>query len=297
MVRDRGRAHRSAGLNLDPEHAAVMPGRPPPDPSLRDAADVAIEVGVDATVGLSAAEAAARLARGGPNELRAKPPVPVWRRILAQFQDPLATAALLASGRVLVAGGMSSRSGYLAAAETYDPATGSFAPTGSMVTARTGATATVLADGRILVAGGADGSGNATATVELFDPATGTFGLTGQMTTPRKAHTATLIDGGRVLVIGGVGPLATAELYDPATGTFSRTGPMATARTSHAATLLPDGRVLVTGGYDGTEYLSSAEIYDPKTEAFGPANQRGVRLGSWSSTPVGDQPWGRVPER
>ena len=65
MVRDRGRAHRSAGLNLDCEHAGMMPGRPPPDPSLRDAADVAIEVGVDATVGLSAAEAAARLARDG----------------------------------------------------------------------------------------------------------------------------------------------------------------------------------------------------------------------------------------
>ena len=96
MVRDRGRAHRSAGLNLDCEHAGMMPGRPPPDPSLRDAADVAIEVGVDATVGLSAAEAAARLARDGPNELRAKPPVPVWRRILAQFQDPLVYLLLVA---------------------------------------------------------------------------------------------------------------------------------------------------------------------------------------------------------
>ena len=103
MVRDRGRAHRSAGLNLDPEHAAMMPGRPPPDPSLRDAADVAIEVGVDAAVGLSAAEAAARLARDGPNELRAKPPVPLWRRILAQFQDPLVYLLLVAIVISLVA--------------------------------------------------------------------------------------------------------------------------------------------------------------------------------------------------
>ena len=75
----------------------------PVDPSLRDSADVAIEVGVNATVGLSAAEAAARLARDGPNELRAKPPVPVWRRILAQFQDPLVYLLLVAIVISLVA--------------------------------------------------------------------------------------------------------------------------------------------------------------------------------------------------
>ena len=103
MVRDRGRAHRSAGLNLDCEYDGMMPGGPPPDPSLRDAAEVAIEAGVDATVGLSAAEAAARLARDGPNELRAKPPVPVWRRILAQFQDPLVYLLLVAIVISLVA--------------------------------------------------------------------------------------------------------------------------------------------------------------------------------------------------
>ena len=75
----------------------------PVDPSLRDSAEVVIEVGVNATVGLSAAEAAARLARDGPNELRAKPPVPVWRRILAQFRDPLVYLLLVAIVISLVA--------------------------------------------------------------------------------------------------------------------------------------------------------------------------------------------------
>jgi P-type Ca2+ transporter type 2C len=35
--------------------------------------------------GLSSQEAQARLARYGRNELVAEPPVPVWRRFLAQF--------------------------------------------------------------------------------------------------------------------------------------------------------------------------------------------------------------------
>ncbi|MCE3273970.1 MAG: cation-translocating P-type ATPase, partial [Ramlibacter sp.] len=39
--------------------------------------------------GLSAAEAARRLARDGPNVLRSAPPVPAWRRVLAQFRNPL----------------------------------------------------------------------------------------------------------------------------------------------------------------------------------------------------------------
>ncbi|OKL52348.1 cation-translocating P-type ATPase [Buchananella hordeovulneris] len=39
--------------------------------------------------GLTQAEAAARLAADGPNELRGKPPVPWWKSLAAQFKDPL----------------------------------------------------------------------------------------------------------------------------------------------------------------------------------------------------------------
>jgi hypothetical protein len=34
-------------------------------------------------------EAATRLQAHGPNELRSLPPVPLWRRALAQLRDPL----------------------------------------------------------------------------------------------------------------------------------------------------------------------------------------------------------------
>ncbi|MCD6044724.1 MAG: ATPase, P-type (transporting), superfamily, subfamily, partial [Burkholderiales bacterium] len=59
------------------------------DPSLLDAAEVARALGTALEDGLSAGEAARRLAKDGPNELRAAPPVPAWKRLLAQFRDPL----------------------------------------------------------------------------------------------------------------------------------------------------------------------------------------------------------------
>ncbi len=76
-----------------------MPADPSLSPSTRDGADVARELAVDPAVGLSSTEAAGRLQRDGPNELRAKPPVPLWRKVLAQFQDPL---IYLLSGAVAI---------------------------------------------------------------------------------------------------------------------------------------------------------------------------------------------------
>lgn len=59
------------------------------DPTLVAPAEVCRALDVDPDAGLTAAEAARRLAEDGPNELRSQPPVPWWRRVLRQFQDPL----------------------------------------------------------------------------------------------------------------------------------------------------------------------------------------------------------------
>ncbi len=53
----------------------------------------------DDVLGLSGPEARRRLAEHGPNELQAVPPVPRWRKVLAQFADPLVYLLL---GAVLV---------------------------------------------------------------------------------------------------------------------------------------------------------------------------------------------------
>ncbi|KRB96969.1 haloacid dehalogenase [Hydrogenophaga sp. Root209] len=73
------------------------------DASIIDADAVAVALGVNVETGLSAQEAASRLAHGSPNELRAAPPVPAWRRALAQFQDPLIYLLLAAVAVALVA--------------------------------------------------------------------------------------------------------------------------------------------------------------------------------------------------
>ncbi len=73
------------------------------DASVMEADAVAAALGVDVETGLRAQEAASRLAQHGPNELRAAPPVPAWRRVLAQFQDPLIYLLLAAVAVALVA--------------------------------------------------------------------------------------------------------------------------------------------------------------------------------------------------
>ena len=68
-----------------------------------DAEQVARLLATDLGRGLTSEEAARRLRTVGPNELRAAPPVPRWRRLLAQFQDPLIYLLLAAIAISLVA--------------------------------------------------------------------------------------------------------------------------------------------------------------------------------------------------
>jgi hypothetical protein len=189
------------------------------------------------------------------------------------------TASVLATGKVLVAGGDASGK----SAELYDPATGTFAATGSLIDPRTSTahTASFLSSGKVLVAGGDYSNGVAPvqylANAELYDPASGIFTATGPMSTARYAHTATVLASGKVLIVGGSSDGtgdATAELYDPGSSTFTPTGSMTVGRNSHMASILTSGKVLVVGGLTGVlpgvrgTLDASAELYDPVNGAF-----------------------------
>ncbi|RGL26889.1 cation-translocating P-type ATPase [Bifidobacterium bifidum] len=73
------------------------------DPSLTEANEVAKALDVDTNIGLSSAEAQRRLEKFGPNQLASAPPVPKWKKFLAQFQDPLVYLLLAATVISLIA--------------------------------------------------------------------------------------------------------------------------------------------------------------------------------------------------
>jgi hypothetical protein len=157
-----------------------------------------------------------------------------------------------------------------ALAEIYDPTTGKFSHTGSLLFAGADFHTALLADGRVFVAGG-DVVGTPTDSLELYDPKTGQFSLAGTVDQNRHSYTSTLLADGRVLLAGGYSdpPLAadptpsvgnSCLIYDPATGRLSPTGSMSEARLDATAILLADGRVLIAGDNTG---LTSAELYKP----------------------------------
>ncbi len=193
-----------------------------------------------------------------------------------------ATATLLPTNRVLVAGGDGSTTA-LASAELFDPTAGTFSATGAMTSPRALHTATLLNTGKVLVVGGMTTDAyampaltNATelATAELYDPSTGKFTTTGSMKAARAWHTATLLPDNTVLIAGGFYETSggspnfpqTAELYG--NGTFTSTGTMAAAHVHHIAIALSPGVLIAGGGYvyegqEGTSYnyINAAEMY------------------------------------
>jgi N-acetylneuraminic acid mutarotase len=101
------------------------------------------------------------------------PQAGAWSAIQGMLETRMShSATLLPDGRVLVTGGegADARTGGLdeplRSAELYDPASGTWSATASMV-AIGGHTATLLPDGKVLVEGGTDGN------AEVYDPGSG----------------------------------------------------------------------------------------------------------------------------
>jgi Ca2+-transporting ATPase len=86
-------AHMATGEAMTDVQAQTKPV----PPYRQSAAEVVVALTSDATHGLAAEDARARLAIHGRNELPAAPPVPAWRRFLNQFRDVLTILLLIAT--------------------------------------------------------------------------------------------------------------------------------------------------------------------------------------------------------
>jgi hypothetical protein len=177
-------------------------------------------------------------------------------------------ATLLNDGRVLVAGGFDSATGFVSL-EIYDPKTDIWSsPAGVLSSPRNLASATTLKNGKVLIAGGYDPIlQQPIESLDVFDPASGAVTKLGvAFAQPRFSHTATLLADGRVLVVGGscskdetCAPKF-GEIYDPLTDKLAAVGVPGSRTLFHSATPLVDGRVLVVGGMSTA---TLAAIFDP----------------------------------
>jgi hypothetical protein len=170
----------------------------------------------------------------------------------------------------------------LATAELYDPASGTWSPTGPMHFARYDAAAVRLADGRVLVVESGDLRGVAGGGVvfgggggaELYDPATGRFTITGDLPDTRHLEwafhysptvgTLVALDDGGALLVGnkvlGRAPGVTSHgswisdtrsfRYDVATGKWSEVGSPSIISFSNTGTL-PEPSPVVESAGDG----------------------------------------------
>jgi hypothetical protein len=169
------------------------------------------------------------------------------------------SAATLADGRVLVAGGDGRND-----AEVLDPATGMFGEPIAMPSVRAETISVALPNGTVAVFRGGltvlNPDRPATDTpVDIFDPATNTFREAAPV--PFEPSAAAVLADGRVFL----GTFHGGLVYDPATGTTATTkiGPI----DSGSVVTLADGGVLVVGssGTDelGTPVPAPTEVFRP----------------------------------
>ena len=198
--------------------------------------------------------------------------------IVARFG---ATATLLNTGAVLIAGGQDATPAVQNTAELYDPTADTFTATGNLNAARTGHSATLLGtdmNAKVLIAGGSSGgtANGALNSAEVFDPTgnsgAGTFtsvaGANPTLSDDRWQPEAAFLLSGKVLIAGGQnsgGALTSADLYDPVADSFTASNnSMSQARANGSAVALPNGMVLLAGGTTS----QAVDLYDADSDQF-----------------------------
>jgi len=201
---------------------------------------------------------------------RYDPAANTWRTVAPaprfHGNSTVAAYAMLASGKILVAGGRVS--GDVAAArissvDIYDPTTDAWTTAASMGDARSDHAAVTLSDGKVMIAGGIASTLTGRST-EIYDPVTNTWTLaTGTLSGGREGTGGVRLANGRAVVFGGSnsGGLSTIEEFDPVSAAWTTLTNMAVAHGHHTTTLIPGVGVLVAGGGPTSARLSIAELF------------------------------------
>lgn len=203
---------------------------------------------------------------------------------------------LLVAGALLQAGGPA-RVAAVAGPASFDE---SWDLRSDMIDERGGHIAAALPDGTVLVAGGS--GTQLLKQAELYDPVANAWIQLPDMATPRHLAASASLPDGDVIVAGGCvtgcsdgADTATAERFDWQTRSWHAAGAMNVSRSRYHILLSlgdPAGRLLVVGGTSGyNTYLSSAEVYDPATNAWSSAGNMSTTRHVHEATRLAD---GRV---
>lgn len=165
----------------------------------------------------------------------------------------------------------------LSTVEMYDPVTDTWTQKADMPTSRN--TVTCAVDGKIYAIGGIAFHQKQWRLdiVEIYDPATDTWAKAKKMNHARDGAAISVVDG-QIYVMGGTGwpqipnhpgpYLSNVEVFNPKTNQWRDVREMSEPKSGHSASVI-DGKIYIMGGgFRGNglyTYLSTIEIYDPKT--------------------------------
>ena len=223
---------------------------------------------------------------GGNNGMQSSPAVErydpaanKWMLLPSLKQSREYFKAVVLDGKIYVFGG-SDEGTIVSSVEEYNSSTNTWTEKTPMPSPKMHFQ-TEIVGGKVYVIGGlspVDGVGPAvnTTSVEVYDPVKNKWTKKSPMKTPRFSF-QTKIVGGKIYSIGGVNDKANAlssvEEYDPSTDRWLSKKDMNLAR-NWFQTVVVDGKIIAIGGgkkagdYSRSNFLSSVEEYNPKTNTW-----------------------------
>ncbi|MDP5273528.1 M56 family metallopeptidase [Chengkuizengella axinellae] len=200
-----------------------------------------------------------------------------WTQLASMNQTRDNHTTVVIDGKIYVIGGFSydgEELRYLSDVEMYDPEMDTWTQLAGLNQARAYHETEVL-DGKIYVLGGhGDGEDDRVlSSVEVYDPTTNTWTQLATMNEARF-HFESAVMNGKIYALGGQSDnvLSSTEVYDPATDTWTMLAKMNKGREFFSVEIMNE-KLYAVGGFNSNSmrsrkenYLSSVEVYDPKTD-------------------------------